>query len=62
MAETVGISKSSVSAEAIEAGEEELRRLCERSLAELELLLVYLDRLIFATHHVLAAVGGATCS
>jgi len=57
MAETVGVSKSSVSAEAIEAGEEELHRLCERSLAGLDLLVIYLDGLLFDTHHVLAAVG-----
>src|SRR5437667_10779270 len=30
MAETVGVSRSSVSREAIEASEEELQRLCER--------------------------------
>ncbi len=57
MAETVGVAKSSVSAEAIEASEEELRRLCERRLDELDLLVIYLDGLIFDTHHVLAAVG-----
>ncbi len=57
MAETVGVAKSSVSAEAIEASEEELRRLCERRLEALDLLVIYLDGLLFDTHHVLAAVG-----
>lgn len=57
MVDTVGVSKSNVSAEAIQAGEEELRRLCERSLAGLDLLVIYLDGLVFDTHHVLAAVG-----
>ncbi len=57
MAETVGVSKSSVSAEAVEASEEELRRLCQRRLEGLELLVIYLDGLVFGTHHVLAAVG-----
>jgi putative transposase len=57
MAETVGVSKSSVSREAVEASEEELRRLCERRLEDLELLILYVDGLRFADHQVLVAVG-----
>jgi len=57
MAETVGVSRSSVSREAVEASEEELRRLCERRLEDLELLILYLDGVIFGEHHVLVAVG-----
>ena len=57
MAETVGVSRSSVSREAIEASEEELKRLCERRLEELDLLILYLDGVIFGEHHVLVAVG-----
>lgn len=57
MAETVGVSKSSVSREAIEASEEELRRLCERRLESLELLILYVDGLCFGEHQVLVAVG-----
>jgi putative transposase len=57
MAETVGVSRSSVSREAVEASEEELRRLCERRLEELDLLILYLDGVIFGDHHVLVAVG-----
>ncbi len=57
MAETVGVSRSSVSREAIEASEEELKRLCERRLDELDLLILYLDGVIFGEHHVLVAVG-----
>lgn len=57
MAETVGVSRSSVSREAIEASEEELKRLCERRLEEVELLILYLDGVIFGEHHVLVAVG-----
>ena len=57
MAETVGVSRSSVSREAVEACEEELRRLCERRLEELDLLILYLDGVIFGEHHVLVAVG-----
>ncbi len=57
MAETVGVSRSSVSREAVEASEEELKRLCERRLDGLELLILYLDGVIFGEHHVLVAVG-----
>lgn len=57
MASTVGVSKSSVSQEAIEASEEELQRLCERRFDDLDLLVIYLDGLVFGEHHVLAAVG-----
>jgi len=57
MAETVGVAKSSVSQEAIAASEEELERLCERRFDELDILIIYLDGLIFGDHHVLAAVG-----
>lgn len=57
MAETAGVSRSSVSREAMEASAEELRRLCERRLEELDLLVIYLDGVIFGDHHVLVAVG-----
>jgi transposase-like protein len=57
MAETVGVSRSSVSREAMEASEEELRRLCGRRLEELDLLIIYLDGVIFGDHYVLVAVG-----
>ncbi len=57
MASTVGVSKSSVSAEAIEASEEELKKLCERRWEKVELLVIYLDGIVFGDHQVLAAVG-----
>jgi putative transposase len=57
MAETVSVSKSSVSAEAIEASEEELKKLCERRWNGIEFLVIYLDGIIFGEHHILAAVG-----
>ena len=57
MAETVGVSRSSVSREAIEASEEELKRLCERRFDAVNLLVIYLDGVIFGDHHVLVAVG-----
>ena len=52
--ETVGVSRASVSRE---ASEEELRRLGERGLQALDLLIIYLDGVIFGDHHVLVAVG-----
>ena len=57
MAETVGVSKSAVSREFVEASEEELKELAERRLEKLELLIIYLDGLVFGEHHVIAAVG-----
>jgi putative transposase len=57
MAETVGVSRSSVSREAIEASEAELTRLCERRLDDLDLLIIYVDGVIFGEHHVLGALG-----
>jgi transposase-like protein len=57
MAETVGVSRSSVSREAIEASEEELKRLCERRFDAVNLLVIYLDGVIFGDHHVLVAMG-----
>jgi len=57
MAESVGISKSSVSRQFIEESGQELERLAARRFDELELLIIYLDGLIFGEHHVLCAVG-----
>ncbi len=57
MAGTVGVSRSSVSREALEASEEELRQLCERRFEELDLLVIYVDGVRFGDHHVLVAVG-----
>jgi putative transposase len=56
-AETVGVSKSSVSRQVIEASEEELRSWCERRLEELKLLILYGDGLRFGEQPVLVAVG-----
>jgi len=57
MAETVGVSRSSVSREALEASEEQLHQLCERRFEELDLLVIYVDGVRFGDHHVLVAVG-----
>ena len=57
MADQVGISKSEVSRETIEAGTRVLQELAERDLNELDVLVVYLDGIVFGDYHVLAAVG-----
>lgn len=57
MAETIGVSRSSVSREAIEASEQVLKELAERRFDDQDFLLIYLDGLRFGKHHVLAAVG-----
>ena len=57
MAETVGVSKSSVSREFIEASEKALRTLSERRLDGVDLLIVYIDGQVFGEHHVITAVG-----
>jgi putative transposase len=57
MAESVGISKSSVSRGNIEAGEKLLKELAERRFDDLDILVIYLDGLRLGDHHVLGAVG-----
>ena len=57
MADTCGVSKSNVSREAIEAGEAALRQLLERRFDELDLLVIYIDGMVFGDQHVIAAVG-----
>ncbi len=57
MAETVGISKSSVSRETIEAGERKLRELAERRFDDRDILIIYLDGIELGSYHVIAAVG-----
>ena len=57
MADTVGVSKSAVSREAIEASERVLKELMERRLDAWDLLVIYVDGIQFGAHHVLAAVG-----
>ncbi|HLH39989.1 MAG TPA: transposase [Bryobacteraceae bacterium] len=57
MAETVGVSRSAVSREAIEASEVELKRLLERRFEEVDLLVIYLEGMHFGDQCVLAAIG-----
>jgi putative transposase len=57
MAETVGISKSSVSREVSTASAAELKPLNERRLDEVDLLVIYIDGMVFGEHHVIGAIG-----
>lgn len=57
MAEQVGISKSQVSREFIEAGERLLKSLAERNFSETDLLVIYVDGLQYGRYHVICAVG-----
>ena len=57
MADQVGISKSEVSRETIEAGTRVLKELAERDLSALDVLVVYVDGIVFGDYQVLAAVG-----
>jgi len=57
MAETVGVSRSSVSRQAVEASAEQLQRLRERRWDTPEILVIYIDGQRFGTHHILSAVG-----
>ncbi len=57
MADTVGVSRSTVSRESIEASEAALKQLLERRFDEVELLIIYIDGMHFGDQCVLAAVG-----
>jgi putative transposase len=57
MAESVGVSRSAVSRQAIEASVEQLKQLQERRWDQMEILVIYLDGQRFAEHHILSAVG-----
>lgn len=57
MADSVGVSKSSVSRKFIEAGKSELARLLERRFDDQDILIIYIDGQEFSGHHVITAVG-----
>lgn len=57
MAETVGVSKSSISREFLEASAASLEELTNRRLEDLDLLVIYLDGVQFGGHHVIGALG-----
>jgi len=57
MAATVGVSKSTVSREFIDAGERLLRDLAEKDFSEATILVVYIDGIQLGKYHVICAVG-----
>jgi len=57
MVESVGMSKSAVSREFQEASEQSLKEIGERRFEDKDILVIYLDGLIFGGHHVLVALG-----
>jgi putative transposase len=57
MAETVGVSKSQVSRETIEAGERLLKELAERDFSALDILAIWVDGIQLSSYHVICAVG-----
>ncbi len=57
MGETVGVSKSQVSRKFVEASEKSLKELIERRFDDKEILIVYIDGIVFGGHHVIVAIG-----
>ena len=57
MADQVGISKSQISRENIEAGERLLKDLAERDFSDKDILIIYIDGIQFGDYHVIGAVG-----
>jgi len=57
MAETVGVSKSNVSREFIEASEQQMKEFAERRFDDKDILIIYIDGIRFGQFHVIAAVG-----
>jgi transposase-like protein len=57
MAETVGVSRSSVSRQAIEASAEQLKALRDKRWETTEVLVIYIDGQRFGAHMILSAVG-----
>jgi putative transposase len=57
MAETVGVSRSSVRRQAVEASAEQLQALREKRWDTVEILVIYMDGQRFGAHHILSAVG-----
>lgn len=57
MTETAGVSRSSVSRQAIEPSVEQLQALREKRWDSTEILVIYIDGQRFGGHHILSAVG-----
>src|SRR3954466_12739208 len=57
MAATTGVSRSSISRQAIDGSAEQLRQLQERRWEQVDLVAIYIDGQRFGDHHVISAVG-----
>jgi len=57
MADTVGVSKSSVSRQMIEASEAEVEALLSRRFDDVKLVILYIDGMAFGDHIMIGAVG-----
>lgn len=57
MADTVGVSKSSVSRQIVEASEAEVEALLARRFEDVNLLIIYIDGMQFGDHVMIGAVG-----
>jgi putative transposase len=56
-AEAAGVSRSALSRECIEEAQEQLKELVERPLGDLDIVVLMIDGIIIAQHHVLIAIG-----
>jgi putative transposase len=59
MADTAGVSRSSISRQAVEGSTEQLRQFRERRWDTTDLLVIYIDGQRFGDHHVISGVGVA---
>jgi len=57
MADTVGVSKSSVSRQIIEASEAEVEALLSRRFEDVKLVIIYIDGMVFGDYVMIGAVG-----
>jgi transposase-like protein len=57
MAQTVGVSKSQLSREFIAVSEQQLKELCERTFDDKDILVIYIDGIVFGDCHVIVAIG-----
>jgi len=56
-AKEVGISKSAVSRQFVKESAQALAKLMRRSFADMDIVAVYVDGIVVAKHHIIAAVG-----
>jgi len=57
IAETVGVSKSNLSREFIETGEQRMKEFTERRFDDRDILIIYIDGIRFGEFYVIAAVA-----